>query len=77
MISLLLFISYLFGNIAKLGNPNIYIYGGFVFVFVYAMTELMDGNTYAVVWELIKAALVSVLSIGWGIGLAPAHFSHG
>ncbi len=55
LVTLLLFISYLFGNIAKIGSPNIYIYGGFAFVFVYAMTELMDGNKYAIVWELIKA----------------------
>ncbi len=55
LISLLLFISYLFGNIAKIGSPNIYIYGGFAFVFVYALTELMDGNKYAIVWELLKA----------------------
>ena len=61
LIALLLFISYLFGNIAKIGSPNIYIYGGFVFVYVYALTEMMDGNKYAIVWELIKAIL--------GIGL--------
>ena len=52
---LLLFISYLFGNIAYIGKPNIFIYGAFVFVMVYAFTELMDGNRSAIVWEIVKA----------------------
>lgn len=53
----LLFISYLFGNIALINSLNayyIYIYGLFVFLSVYAYTELMDRNKYAIVWELIK-----------------------
>ena len=55
LILLLLFISYLFGNIAYIGKPNIFIYGAFVFVMVYAFTELMDGNRSAIVWEIVKA----------------------
>lgn len=54
LIMLLLFISYLFGNIAAIGKPGIFIYGGFVFLMVYASTELMDGNKYAIVWETAK-----------------------
>ncbi len=53
----LLFISYLFGNIAGINALNssyIYIYGLFVFLSVYAYTELMDRNKYAAVWEIIK-----------------------
>lgn len=61
LISLLLFISYLFGNIAYIGKPDIFLYGAFVFIMVYAFTELMDGNKYALVWEVLKAAV--------GIGL--------
>jgi hypothetical protein len=53
---LLLFVSYLFGNIASIGIPGIYIYGTFIFLFVYAFSELMDRNRYAVVWEILKAA---------------------
>lgn len=49
----LFFISYLFGNIAAIGSP-MFIYGLFVFLSVYAYTELMDRNRYAIVWELIK-----------------------
>jgi alkylglycerol monooxygenase len=52
--TLLLFISYLFGFIAKIGSPEMFYYGGFVFVMVYAFTELMDRNPYALFWELIK-----------------------
>jgi sterol desaturase/sphingolipid hydroxylase (fatty acid hydroxylase superfamily) len=61
MIMLLLLISYLFGNIASIGSPGIFIYGGFAFLFVYAFTEMMDGSPYAYIWEIIKA--------GAGIGI--------
>ncbi len=54
---LLLLISYLFGNIAAIGSPDMFIYGGFVFLSVYAGTELMDRNAYALVWEIIKNIL--------------------
>ena len=56
-IILLLFISYLFGNIGKIGSPNIFIYGGFVFLCVYAYTELMDRSAYALIWEFAKCAM--------------------
>lgn len=51
----LLLVSYLFGNIAKIGNPDMFIYGGFVFLTIYAYTELMDRNPYAIVWECLRA----------------------
>jgi alkylglycerol monooxygenase len=53
--SMLLFISYLFGNLATIGSPAIFIYGGFVFFGVYAYTELMDRNPFAWVWEGLKS----------------------
>lgn len=56
LLLLLLFVSYLFGNIAAIGKPNIFIYGAFIFLMVYAFTELMDGSRYAFVWEILKAA---------------------
>ncbi len=56
MILLLLFVSYLFGNIASIGKPQIFIYGGFIFLYVYAFTELMDKNKYALAWEFLKCA---------------------
>jgi alkylglycerol monooxygenase len=54
---MLFFISYLFGNIAainRLNNTYIYWYGLFVFMSVYAYTELMDKNKFAFVWEMLK-----------------------
>ena len=43
-----------FANIALISSPNIYIYGAFIFLFVYAFTELMDSNKNAVIWETLK-----------------------
>lgn len=60
LLLILLFISYLFGNIAainKMDGSYIYIYGAFVFLGVYAFTELMDRNPYALFWEVIKNGL--------------------
>ncbi|GAB3010023.1 hypothetical protein GCM10027051_09290 [Niabella terrae] len=59
--SLLLFIAYLFGNIAVIGAPGIYYYGAFIFLFVYAFAELMDQHPSAWIWEGGKLLL--------GIGL--------
>lgn len=52
----LLFVSYLFGNIALIGSPGIFHYGLFLFLMVYAFTELMDKRRSAIIWELIKNA---------------------
>ncbi len=51
---LLLLISWLFGNLATIGSPAMFIYGGFVFIYVYAFTELMNRNKYALGWEFLK-----------------------
>lgn len=51
---LLITISYLFANIAAIGSPAIFIYGLYIFLTVYAYSELMDRNRYAFFWELIK-----------------------
>ncbi len=57
LIILLLMISYLFGNITEIGAPGMFIYGGYVFLSVYAMTELMDKNTKAWFWEMLKSGI--------------------
>jgi len=54
---LLLLLSYFFAHIASIGSPGIFVYGGFIFLYVYAFTELMDRNPNAWIWELAKAAL--------------------
>lgn len=59
--ALLLFVSYLFANIAAIGSPDMFLYGAFVFLYVYAFTEMMDGQRFAFVWV--------VLSTAFGIGL--------
>lgn len=60
LISILLFISYLFGNIAvinQMDSSYIYIYGGFAFLSIYAYTELMDRNPYALAWEIVRSGV--------------------
>jgi len=57
LVSILLLGSYLFARIAYIDSLNatyIYWYGVFVFLSVYALTELMDRNRYAVVWEGLR-----------------------
>lgn len=54
-ISVLLFlVIYFFSYIAAIGAPAIFYYGAFVFMMVYAYTELMDANPLAGIFELAK-----------------------
>ncbi len=60
LVFLLLFISYLFGSIAAINSLNasfIYWYGAFIFIYVFSLTELMDRNKMAIVWEFLKTGL--------------------
>ena len=50
----LLLITYLFNSIAKIGLPNIFIYGLFVFVTIYSYTELMDKRKFSMFWESLR-----------------------
>lgn len=52
---LLLMLSYFFANIAEIKRPMIFVYGGFIFLFIYALTDMMDNGPYAYVWEALKA----------------------
>ncbi|MEP7251998.1 MAG: sterol desaturase family protein, partial [Ginsengibacter sp.] len=61
LIMLLLFTSYLFANIADIGTPGIFLYGLYIFLTVYAFTELMDRNRYALMWEIAKNLLGYVI----------------
>ncbi|MDE3235508.1 MAG: sterol desaturase family protein [Bacteroidota bacterium] len=66
---LFLLISYLFGNLALINRMNgsfIYVYGLFIFLTVYAYTELMDKNSFAFVWELIKNVLGLFMILHYG-----------
>ncbi len=66
IIMTLLFISYLFGNIANIGTPEIFIYGGFIFLMVYAYTELMDRNPYALIFETLKNTVGMIILLQEG-----------
>jgi alkylglycerol monooxygenase len=60
LVMILLFISYLFGNIALINSLDktfIFWYGGFIFLSVYAITDLMDRNSSAIIAELLKDSL--------------------
>jgi len=60
LIVLLLITSYLFSNIATINKNNgyhIYLYGLFLFIDVYAFTELMDRNPRAWIPELLKLGM--------------------
>jgi sterol desaturase/sphingolipid hydroxylase (fatty acid hydroxylase superfamily) len=57
---MLLFTSYLFGQIASIKSLNpsyIFWYGGFLFISVYSLTDLMDRNSTAVIAEGIRLLL--------------------
>ena len=59
VIMILLFVSYLFGNLALLNSQDrsyIFLYGAFIFLSVYSLTDLMDRNSSAIIWEMIRAA---------------------
>ena len=67
--ALLLMCTYLFGNIAIINKANpyfIYLYGLFIFLDVYAYSELMDRNATAWIFEGIKCilGLTLILKIG-------------
>jgi len=60
LVMILFFTSYLFGNIALINGREIsYIiwYGGFIFLSVYALTDLMDRNSSAIAWEALRSGL--------------------
>jgi sterol desaturase/sphingolipid hydroxylase (fatty acid hydroxylase superfamily) len=60
LLALLFLISYLFGSIAYINSLNttyIYWYGAFIFISVFALTELMDRNPQAIIWETARIAL--------------------
>ena len=73
----LLFISYLFGFIGKIGTPAVFYYGGFIFLSVYAYTELMDRNSFAIFWELVKNSYAILIIYKTGSWFMAEQFIHG
>jgi sterol desaturase/sphingolipid hydroxylase (fatty acid hydroxylase superfamily) len=68
---LLLIVSYLFGNVANIGLTNMMYYGLFVFAQVYALTEFMDRNPRAMIYEIVKNIICvgGILYYGGWFGL--------
>lgn len=48
---------YFFSFIAQIGTPHIFYYGAFIFLSIYAYTELMDRNRNSLYMEIIKSAV--------------------
>ena len=55
------FLFYFYGHIVQIGLPMIFVYGAFIFMTVWAYTELMDKNPNAIIYESIK----NVLGLGF------------
>jgi sterol desaturase/sphingolipid hydroxylase (fatty acid hydroxylase superfamily) len=68
---LLLLVSYLFGNVASIGLTNMMYYGLFIFAQVYALTEFMDRNPRALIYEVVKNMICvgGILYYGGWFGL--------
>lgn len=47
---------YFFANLAGIGTPDVFYYGAFIFLSVFAYTELMDRHAYAMYIEILKSA---------------------
>jgi hypothetical protein len=77
MVILLLFVSYLFANIADIGSPAFFLYGAFIFLFVYALTELMDGSRYTVLWEGLKCLMGIAVIFAFNGWFGATHYWQG
>lgn len=71
---LLLLLSYFFGHLAAIGTPGIFVYGGFVFLYVYALTELMDRHRLAWTWELLKCVTGVAIILFTGDWFGISHY---
>jgi alkylglycerol monooxygenase len=67
----LLFVVYMFNNIASIGIQYIFFYGLFIFITIYSYTELMDKKRHSIFWEMLRITfgLVLVFYIGDWFGL--------
>ncbi|MBL0294519.1 MAG: sterol desaturase family protein [Saprospiraceae bacterium] len=57
MLGVLGLLMYFFGHLAEIGTPGIYLYGLFIFIHIYAYTDLMDMNLGAVIASLLSFGL--------------------
>ncbi len=77
LLLLLFFVSYLFGHIAQIGSPGIFLYGLFIFLYIYALTSLMDNDKDAPVWEGMKllTGIYLIYSTGGWFGAEKYHLA--
>lgn len=66
---------YMLANISSIGSPSIFIYGGFIFLFIYALTDLMDGNTTSLFWELFKSSYGALIIFSTGDWFGMSRFN--
>ena len=68
LVVVLIFIAWLCANLATIGAPGIFYYGAWIFLSVYAYTELMDMNKYAFYWEwfrVLSGIILVMVTDGW------------
>ncbi|MFN7280858.1 MAG: sterol desaturase family protein [bacterium] len=61
LLGMLAFITWFLGHIAEIGTPGIFVYGGFIFLSIYSMTESMDRNPLSIGWELLRVIFAGYL----------------
>ena len=61
LLAMLAFITWFLGHIAEIGTPGIFVYGGFIFLSIYSMTESMDRNPLSIGWELLRVIFAGYL----------------
>ncbi|MDL2145042.1 MULTISPECIES: sterol desaturase family protein [Flavobacterium] len=66
MLITLLFVTYLFDNVAKIGLPNIFLYGFFILITIYSYSELMDKSKYAIFWEGLRFSIAIGIIMYYG-----------
>ena len=66
LLFILAFISWFLGNLADIGMPGIFQYGAFIFLTVYAITDLMDRNPSAIFWESVRNLFAAYLLYAQG-----------
>jgi sterol desaturase/sphingolipid hydroxylase (fatty acid hydroxylase superfamily) len=59
----LIFMYHLFANLAEIGKPDIFIYGGFLILHIYAYTERMDAGKQAFGWDFVKVLVGIIILI--------------
>jgi hypothetical protein len=76
----LLLITYMYNSIGKIGLPNVFIYGAFIFLTVYSYTELMDTRKISLLWEGIRflagIAIIAYLGDWFGMNTLFPFASH-